>query len=75
MQVYACVLMALRQIPQEEVPSGAVAETMDSTTSATVSASAASATSGATGSDGQVRLPETAVRKADRCVPGKHLAQ
>lgn len=65
--VAPCVAMS-NEIPQEEVPSGAVAETMDSTTSATVSASAASATSGATGSDGQVRLPETAVRKADRCV-------
>ena len=61
--------MALRQIPQEEVPRGAVAEAIDSTTSATASASAASA---ASGTDGQVRLPETAVRKADRCVPGKH---
>ena len=63
--------MALRQIPQEEVPRGAVAEAIDSTTSATASASAASA---ASGTDGQVRLPETAVRKAERCVPGKHLA-
>lgn len=67
--------MALRQIPQEEVPRGAVAEAIDSTTSATASASAASAASAAraaSGTDGQVRLPETAVRKADRCVPGKH---
>ena len=64
--------MALRQIPQEEVPRGAVAEAIDSTTSATASASAASAARAASGTDGQVRLPETAVRKADRCVPGKH---
>ena len=63
--------MALRQIPQEEVPSGAVAEAIGSTTSAPVSASAASA---ASGTDGQVRLPEAAVRKADRCVSGKHLS-
>ena len=66
--------MALRQIPQEEVPRGAAAEAIDSTTSATASGSAASAASAASGTDGQVRLPETAVRKAERCVPGKHLA-
>lgn len=59
-----CVAMS-NEIPQEEVPRGAVAEAIDSTTSATASASAASA---ASGTDGQVRLPETAVRKADRCV-------